>query len=446
MSYQGDILLLFFIACQYNSKLEQKNWIHQVLVDDNLMWKDRLELLEHKLTVMEQHPYDFMRGSLSLHIQESQRITGERKEFDLNTEDSILFFQIGDPHPENISVSVQRDQPEQSQMFWADLDASGFGPWYWDLRRAGVGLLFFAESIECDCTSQIIPALLDGYFESPTRSTSYQFQSTIIHSLVDEARDEGSESKKYNKYTSNNTIVRDEFLDEQGKGILSLNMEESLQLNRLLESISIDDSVTIHDSARRYGMGISSRPAIRYVVALEDSLRNHSELILIREVVDSVPLYTFSNYFDSNAQRIEQASKWIWDSPTPDIWYQGVQDGNLSFKVTGWNSYIQDIDREKIHEEFVDGVYSNQDMIDLATDIGVSLYLAHTSAPLYDGRPSKAILDGILLQRDHEELQSMLLDMIDDDVAQLYENYALFQEIFREKGSTIGIEYIGDAL
>ena len=65
-------------------------------------------IVENKMTMMEQHPYDFMRGTLSLHIQESQHIMVVEIN-SVDTDDSILFFQIGDPHPENLSVSVQRD-------------------------------------------------------------------------------------------------------------------------------------------------------------------------------------------------------------------------------------------------------------------------------------------------------------------------------------------------
>ena len=151
------MFFVLLLCCQLSQK--HRDWVHQVLVDDNMIWSNRLDLLSNKLTVMNDHPYDFMRGSLGLHIQETQRITGDRMELDLHNDDSVLFFQIGDPHPENLTVSVQPDEPSRYHVFWADLDAGSFGPWYWDIRRAGVGLSFFANSIGCDCVIFFYPHL-----------------------------------------------------------------------------------------------------------------------------------------------------------------------------------------------------------------------------------------------------------------------------------------------
>ena len=63
----------------------------------------------------------------------------------------------------------------------------------------------------------------------------------------------------------------------------------------MLKEISFDAKIL--DQARRFGTGVSSRPAIRYVVALEDEMTEHSELVLIREVVDSLPLFPYAKLF-----------------------------------------------------------------------------------------------------------------------------------------------------
>ena len=164
------MFFLLVFACHFEDN--RKSWIHKVLVDDNIIWLDRPELVAHKFEVMSSHPYDFMRGTLSLHIQEAQRISGTRTKFNYYDTDSVLFFQIGDPHPENLNISVQVSDPSQYQVFWSDMDATGFGPWYWDLRRAGVGLWFFADAIECDCTQQLLTALIEGYISQGIQDTA----------------------------------------------------------------------------------------------------------------------------------------------------------------------------------------------------------------------------------------------------------------------------------
>lgn len=434
------MFFVLLLCCQVSQK--HRDWVHQVLVDDNMIWSNRLDLLSNKLTVMNDHPYDFMRGSLGLHIQETQRITGDRMELDLHNDDSVLFFQIGDPHPENLTVSVQPDEPSRYHVFWADLDAGSFGPWYWDIRRAGVGLSFFANSIGCDCVDLLLPSLIQGYIDQSVALEEYIFDSAIILDLVEEAREEGANAKKFNKYTTDGRIDLNEILNEEGKGILALTVEEEIQLERVLKEISFDAKIL--DQARRFGTGVSSRPAIRYVVALEDEMTEHSELVLIREVVDSLPLFPYANYFDNNAQRVEDPAKWIWGNPSPDPRYQAVQDGHVSFKVVGWNSYLQDIERDKVEDGFASGDYSTEDIVELAQEIGVSLYLAHTSAPLYDGRLSKPILHDILQKMDRDVITQRLSDMIEKDVLQLQNDYHLFRSLFEKKGSTLGIEYIGD--
>ena len=78
---------------------------------------------------------------------------------------------------------------------------------------------------------------------------------------------------KFNKYTTDGLIDLNETLNEEGKGILALTVEK-FELERVLKEISFDAKIL--DQARRFGTGVSSRPAIRYVVALEDEKTEHS--------------------------------------------------------------------------------------------------------------------------------------------------------------------------
>ena len=82
------------------------------------------------------------------------------------------------------------------------------------------------------------------------------------------------------------------------------------------------------------------------------------------------------------------------------IFVKGNSD-ETTFKVVGWDSIFKILIEKK---KTLQMVYSNQDIVDLATDIGALLYMAHTKAPLYDGRPSKDILDDIYCN-EPEELQ-----------------------------------------
>ena len=56
-------------------------------------------------------------------------------------------------------------------------------------------------------------------------------QSTIVEDLIVEALEEGGESKKYNKYTTDGRLNFDKSLNEEGKGIVPISSEIEHQGN-----------------------------------------------------------------------------------------------------------------------------------------------------------------------------------------------------------------------
>ena len=56
---------------------------------------------------------------------------------------------------------------------------------------------------------------------------------------------------------------------------------------------------------------------------------------------------------------------------------------------------------------------------------------------------SKPILDKILQNSDRQLMTQVLSNMIEKDALQLEEDFKLFRILLEEKGSTLGIEYIG---
>ena len=426
-------ILLFLMSCA--SETNQKAWLHQQLMEDNRIWSGRLLLLEHKLTAMSLDPYDFMRGTLNLHVQESQRIQDQRLEFQ-SLHEEVLFFQIGDPHPENLSVSALS---VPMQPFWADLDAATFGPWYWDLRRAGVGLYFFAQSLDCQCADDVIDGLFDGYFSKA--SQDFQWRSRILTDLMEEALEEGLLHQKYHKYTNEGAFLLDEQLDEYGKGILALNSEEEEQVYSILAKLP--DSMMVLDSARRYGMGISSKPAIRYAISYLNQSTSEPGMILVREVLNPPVLWENTPYFSNNAERIQKTVEWLWSDANIDPQAQSFQVEEQDFKVLSWSSAIQDIERLKIKEQYDAANYNHQDLIDFSREMGILLYLNHIAVPTFDGSQSQKLLDEIIDDTLHRQQDKVLREMILQDTENLLWNYELLQQLLIEFGNTLGMEWMG---
>ena len=426
--------MILFLAC--TELPSERQWLQEQFVKDNLIWVSRdSELLEAKFKEMASSSYAYMRGSLAVHLADATRVrSGREHSTFLNSPQSVAHLQLGDPHLENLSVYWTKSQ---GSVEWSDLDAVSFLPWNWDVRRSGLSLMLISDYTGCSCGVELVDKLLDGYFEALNEDSKPFEEARFLRELLDEAEEEGLEQKKLHKYTSEGAFVLDEILSEEGKGLFKLSAEEHKQCLRLWSSLDVQGQIL--DCARRYGMGVSSRPALRYAVLFEDS-DQIQHMILIREVMDPPAALQLSPVWSSNVERIE-SNQWIWSNVNADPFYLGVEDGDVDFKSVSWSSKVQAVDRDKILEAWQEGELSKSELQDLAKAMGVMLAQTHQKVPNINGLSGTELMKDYVQEGGGEVLfQEQTHQVIISDHSRTLLHYALFTDLLQEQGSLLGMD------
>ncbi|MEC7987075.1 MAG: DUF2252 family protein [Myxococcota bacterium] len=416
-------LLFLMTACQIEDRtgfLQEQLWL------DNRKWwyRDR-DLLGGKFQKMADDPYNFMRGTLRLHWMDNNRPGREASSFlRLSASSEILVF--ADPHPENWAVLTTERGDRWLEM--NDLDSAEFGAWHFDLRRLVLGLQTIAMDLEgCDCMDSIVAQTVLGY-EHGLRN-DWVFEGNIWGDLKAEADEEGEERKRFFKQT--------DAIDGE---------------NRLKDSIwpsvpiPVSDWISqthfrLLDVARVYGTGVSSFPAIRYLVLFDEGSEEGQDdrLVQIREVGD--PLVFDRKSFQNNVSRIRFSQEVLWES-SANVWMHDsfVAEG-LEWKTISYSSWLQDIEHGKIEEGWVEGEYRSDDIDVLSYVLGAALGARHRESETRQGhRAGDIILQDLEAGGGVSALVSEIFSFSLRDREQLFADYTLFVDLIEEHGPLMGWE------
>ncbi len=441
--------------------------IRDTLTNDNAVWMARDHaLLQGKYAKMAADPFDFVRGSSALYYADLTRPDPDRAATGfLSVVDANAVLLAGDPHPENFATTLPGDgtatlDPASLDVELNDLDGSGFGPYLLDVRRAGLGLGTLAKKLEgCDdaCVEGAVGALAGAYVDEVgvrdaggATPAACSDDGRIVAALCDRAAEDGTHAAVLDQYSvaadGARRFVLDATVDDAGKGLLALGVDESAQLDRLLASWTARPADFRElDRARRYGSGVASFPAVRYVVLWDHGGAGPDDdgAVSIREVVDppnlsgrgaAVPVL-----FDSNAARIEEVAWLLWSRTDADPRMAGLADGASTFKVTTWSGSFQGFDHDDIAQGWADGDYVAADLEGLATRIGRTLAGSHARALTSSGGPAlPAIAADLGDGRD-----SFVAELVADaavDLARSEADRALFIEALEAYGPLLGAD------
>lgn len=455
-------------------ELARRAWLVEQLTRENEVFLGRdPALLASKYAAMAAHPFDWMRGSHGLWLQDQLRPAGERVPTafaDDPIADPLLL--VGDPHPENLGTFLPGpgpgptvgDPPDASaalRLEFNDLDGAAFGPWILDLRRAAFGLALLLHGLaETDdpalrdaAVDALASAWLEGVQGEPpvyTLGEDALGAGLLIGDLLDEADEEGRERKRLDKYSQvgedgRRRLRLDPALDEDGAGLLALTVEEEAQVARLLGAPLAEGGLRLLDAARRYGVGVASRPAVRYLLLVDQGQESDDDddLLNLREVLDP-PLPaglqgTVPALFDDAPSRVEEAPRRGWSVSDADAALRGLADGAQTFKLTSASSFFQGIERAKIEEAWAEGEADRDDLLGLARVLGHTLAGAHTRAPTAAGQPSAPGLRAQLEGRE-EALRDELLRSAEADLARALLDRELLAEALALYGPLLGAE------
>lgn len=468
------IIFTVLVGCQpLSDRAARKAWLQEQFVADNRVWLTRDPArVADKFARMAGDPYDLMRGNLAVMLADIARPHVDRPPTRfLRSAAATTTLIFGDPHPENAAVCGSPDGADAAVTIeYMDLDAAEYGPWTLDLRRAALGWRTLAAQLDgCRCEDDVVDALIDGYLDAlidgeqpqlQDRDTAEDLHGEVVEDLFDEAGEEGLERRRFYSATTlgpegQRRLVIDSEVDPKGKAVLDLTGAERAQAERLLERWARDrpPGFRVLDVARRFGVGVSSRPAVRYVFVwdLGDPGEADDQLAQVREVIDP-PAFPgraprAPHAFETNGQRAAWTAARLWSLPDADPLNGSVEDGAQSFKSQSWWSWIQDFDREDIVEEWEEGDYTPDDIAALARTLGLVLGGAHGRGDTLGGLPSRGvILEDLSAGGGEPALRAELGRMAAADHRQLLVDHVLFKELLHEEGWLLGADRIGGGL
>ena len=277
------------------------------------------------------------------------------------------------------------------------------------------------------------------------------YESQIVLDLAEEALEEGSESKKYHKYTTDGMLDRDEYLNDEGKGIFSISRHDSAPYEIFAAFAKTrNGTARLLDVAQRFGMGISSHAALRYVFVWDEGLdgEEDNQMLLAREVFDPPDypgrLGIYNGPFETNAHRVSALRRQLWDNPAADPNYTG-QSAVFDYKTQTWSSYFQDVEVSKIQEDWTDGRYDEYDLADLAYVMGGMMALkAHQSRVLSGRSSAEVILEDLNIGGGFDVLIQEMVEQSRVDAVQLFHDYEWFVQELRRSGPMLGFDVLGD--
>ena len=400
--------VLMLSACTSDTIPARAAWIQQELVAENELWIQRNpDWVAAKFLKMVEDPYDHMRGTTRLFYRDILTRGEDRAQtrFALTRAAATVMI-VGDPHPENFGTLPGTRETRGTLWGFNDLDGSNYGPYILDVRRMALGIVQLASSMSgCDalCLASLAERTATGYILELERLATglppSPLTSALHQAVEDEALEEGQEQKRFNKYIETTDsgqlrITRFDGEDFSEKTHADLSAEESAQLHRLIEQLNqnLGKPLTVIDGIRRYGSGVNSLPAVRFIALVKAD--DEPFMLEVREVRDPVPSTTDFNtqpLFGSNIDRLRIFAEHFW-SPRADPHFYGLSDGPMHFRTRTYNSWAQGFDHEKVIEAWEDDEFDFTDLNEFAEVFGRSLAQAHASGQTADGEQALNVI------------------------------------------------------
>ncbi len=437
-------------------------WLVETVVRENQVWLSRNpELLAHKFEKMARSPWYWMRGTVGLYLQDDLRAGTERRESELTLGgglDRVLL--VGDPHLENFGTlspdpgagpNEEEEVPAQLVLDWNDLDAAAFGPYPHDLRRAALGLALVGASLPgCDvvCRDEAVTAFGEGYLQglqTQERGREEVVAGEVLSHLREKAEEKGRAREELMDSLDVNGrwLRRDIELDEEHKGLMEAGIAEKDQLSRLIPQVEAClPGTRVLDGVRKFGTGVSSLPATRFLLLVEGP-DGEKDLLGLREVVDP-PAYAgaqgvIPGFFADSGERIEGAPALLWGRPDADPRLCAVADGGQLFKTTSASAWFRGLDHEKIQEKWAEGDWNVADLSELGASLGDALGGTHRRSPTAEGEAAGPLIAAQL--STHSDLFLVeLRNGTREEVARNEADYALFVAALDQLGPLLGAE------
>lgn len=466
--------LLLAGCLSVDSEAAREAWLLDQHVAANRVWLDRdPALVAAKFARMADGPWEYQRGSTAIWYADLARPHPDRAPTAfLNAAAANDLLVVGDPHLENLSTLLPGPEPDLAEadpaaplpLEWVDLDAAGFGPWTLDVRRAAMAMALLANDTGCGCAESAARDLVRGYAGEIVRQSADlppwdpagepSWQPIFAARLRASARNDGLLGAELADRTTvdgaGRRLRRDDRRGEDGKSDLSLSAEEEAQLDRLLSDWTESRPLGFRklDSVRRFGQGVSSMPALRYVVLYDTGAQGPEDdrMVAFREVTDPPVTGPNAREFASGVERVRETSAALWSRQDADALADAVADGTMTFKVltiSGWNQTFESADVRALVEG---GVADESEIAALADLVGRALAAAHARGHTGDGEAALPVLRADLeAGGGPSALEEELVPAAMADEARARADHAIFLRLLDREGPLLGARWLRTA-
>lgn len=438
----------WLLACTAQVEDSRAGFLRDALIDDNQIWLSRdAQRVVEKFDRMEEDPYDFMRGTAGIFYRDLAQPDPERSRTRfLQDPRSFGILSVGDGHPENFGTLLPLEN-EGPSIEIVDLDAAGYGPWLDDLRRSVLGMQLFVEDLEgCgkECRSELAKVQVEAYVAALKSSEDQRLapqNGRIVEDLLEQSWTDGRLNRRMLEEVHNGRLLRTGLTD--GEGTLEPTDEEKAQLKWLLT----DRPYRTLDAVRRFGVGVSSLPALRYTILADEGAEGPEDdfLLNLREVVNPPTLHSLQpTLFDSQSERIVYTSEHLWTRPDADPWLDGIDLGSISFKQGSHSSWSKNFSHTEVADGWETHRYGQEDLEGMARLMGTLLANCHLRGGSLQDSPAE-ILEGEIGGREEELVEEMVASA-EEDRDRLLDDYEIFQDLREEYGPLLGFKALMDVV
>lgn len=402
----------------------RRQWLQATLVLDNQIFLDTTPALARgKFAKMSASFYNFFRGTIGQWARDVGAPGGAgywpSAYATVATGDVAL---VGDPHLENIGSF--RDATGELVADFNDFDASGHGPYYYDVRRLALSFHVAATQLELlDVREDAVRAAATAYADEVTllsggatleaTSTSVGHGAILEH-MFRKAAEDGGAREELAEYTRVVDGRREMFYGEiePGRMVEMGGFSEPIAEDATVppteaEAALLDSILGVYPDcleapipaehralkgvSRRLGAGVSSYPVLRLYALLEGPTAAVGDDVLleIKEVWDAAPFPGLtrlpSQGFGDDARRVVQQQRAMQSSRLNDPFLGCATLGSMTFRVRDRTKYQRGLDVAKIAEEIAEGDWSGDDLVVLADRAGRLLARSHARARKQDG-------------------------------------------------------------
>ncbi|HEY3806781.1 MAG TPA: DUF2252 family protein [Kofleriaceae bacterium] len=351
---------LALAACASPARDARDAYVIDTLAEDNYMWALRdPSTVAMKLTLMQESPFLWLRGTAPVFWRDLTTPGVDRPATRFGDPASSRVLLVADPHPENLGSFRA---PDGTMLIdFDDFDGAGYGPFEGDVRRLAAGMIIAANGAGPtpeDLASAVATAYAAQIADLANGVAPAAGTAPYLDKLIAKAQANGDAHKELADDVASPGVLETGDLDPiDSFGVIQNRVEpiattEHDEVTAALAPLlaAHPELGAIEDIGRRYGHGVSSYPAWRYLVLLagETSSPGDDRVLEIKEErdgldVENVPQLDAAEWSTPAARAVNTAHR-LWLRPDEDPLWGAANLAPLSLVTHDDSAYQRGVD------------------------------------------------------------------------------------------------------